>query len=48
MERLDTDDRYIYGAYIRKVVARRGKEKVEFAIYKRKDKFLEAISKCES
>ena len=43
MQRLKTDDRYIYGAFIEKIVTKRGEEKIEFEIFKKKTLFLEAI-----
>ena len=48
MKRLNTDDRYIYGAYIKKVVCKKKQEKIEFGIYKKKKLFLEAITRCET
>lgn len=43
MKKLKTDDRYIFGAHIEKIIAKRGQEKIEFAIFKKKEKFLEEI-----
>lgn len=44
IKRLKTDDRYIYGAFIEKIIAKKGQEKIEFAIFKKKERFLEEIT----
>lgn len=43
MKKLKTDDRYVFGAYIEKIITKRGQEKIEFAIFRKKKRFLEEI-----
>ena len=40
---LGTDDRYIAGAYIRKIKAKRGEQKIEFDVFESEYDQLQAI-----
>ena len=40
---LGTDDRYIAGAYIRKIKAKRGDQKIEFDVFEDEYTFIQAI-----